>query len=120
MWITYAYNVASDLVNCVLQQASSTIYMLALYNLGGSLILNFAQDVNGQNYFECQRQLLKLDVFIPGVVQSTADSSTSAGFLDPEFMKYLTFDDLQRLKDRWGRQYLAFAQMYGPSIWGVS
>ena len=44
VYITWAYSVAVEIVNMDLQAASPTVYMLAVYNLAASNLLNFAQD----------------------------------------------------------------------------
>ncbi len=124
VYIGYAYGVATQLVNQALAAVGGTIYALATYNLAGSLLLNFAQDVagyqNDPNSFTQLRKTLGIANWTPGVVASAADSSTSESILNPEFMKTLTMQNLQQLKDPYGRQYLAFAQTYGPTIWGMT
>ena len=118
--IPLAYQIALDLVNLQLAIASSDIYTLAVYNLGGDNLINYAQDQTGQTYFTDLRAHFKIYSFVPGVIEETHDESTGQRLLNPEFMKNLTLSDLQNLKTPYGRQYLAFAQMYGPTIWGVS
>lgn len=118
-WVGYAFNIATDIVNQSIAQASPTIYMLAVYNLGGSNLLNFAPDQAGQTYFATARKTFKLLNFTPGLTASSSDESTSTSLLNQEFMKGLTLANLQNLKDPYGRQYLAFAQTYGP-LWGLT
>ena len=127
VWFGYAYDVALDIVNEALNGASPTIYTLAVYNLGLDNLVNWAQDIPGGTlypntdlpYFKGLRASLNIAQFTPGVVTSASDSSTSTSLLNPEALKDLTLGDLQNLKTTWGRQYLAFAQMYGP-IWGLT
>lgn len=131
-YIPMAYNIALDIVTKSLAQVSCDIYTLAIYNLGGSNILNFAPDqvgalpVEGSDpplpYFAHLRssQGYNMISFVAGVVSSTGDQGTAVGLLNPDFMKNLTLADLQYLKDPFGRQYLAFAQRYGPTIWGLT
>ena len=128
--IAYAFQVALAVVNPELrsvpipwpngQPGRMSVYVLAVYNLAGSNVIQFAQDQPGRDFFEKTREKLGIDKFAPGVVSSTSDSSTSTALLNPEFMKTLTLQNLQNLRDPWGRQYLAFAQAYGPTIWGRS
>ena len=120
VWLMQSYAVALELVNLWINTVSPLIYTLAVYNLAGSFLLNFAQDVNGQCYFNDQRVALKLTTFTPGVVSSTADTGTSVSLLVPDFMKSLTLADLQLLKDPYGRQYIILVQSYGSEIWGLS
>lgn len=127
--IAYAYAVAISIVNPALALACGpsqpglpaiSIYALAVYNLAGDNVINFAQDQEGRTYFADARAKLSVGAFAPGVTASSADQSTSQSTLNPEFMKNLTLANLQNLKTQWGRQYLMFAQAYGPSIWGIS
>ena len=118
--VAMAYTVAMATVNCAL--CVTGIYALAVYNLGGSLVINFAPDQPNQTYFRALRGKDGLNIasFVPGVIAASGDESTSESILNPDFMKNFTMDDLQRLKDPYGRQYLAFAQDYGPAVWGLS
>ena len=117
--ITYAYDIAIDIVNPSLAVAPGNIYALAVYNLGGDNLVNFAPDQQNQNYFANLRTQLGINTWVPGVIQSSADQSTSESMLTPDFMKGFTLSDLQNLKTPWGRQYLAFAQRYG-TLWGLT
>jgi hypothetical protein len=75
--------------------------------------------IQGQ-YFAKARKAFKLNTFVPGVVSSTSDLSTSVGLDNPDFFKNLTLDQLQLLKTPWGQRYLSIAQKYGPSVWGLT
>lgn len=118
--IGYAFTISMRIVNVDLAFVGT--YDLAVYNLAGSLVLNFAPDQPGQAYFKALRGEDGMDLagFVPGVVAATGDQGTSASILTPDFMKNFTMGDLQRLKDPYGRQYLAFAQDAGPSVWGIT
>jgi hypothetical protein len=128
--IGYAFQVALGLVPkqllsvclpCVLEGPPATnLFALSVYNLAGSQLLQFAQDQPGRVYFKETRKELGLDKFSPGVVASTADAGTSTALLNPEFMRNLTLQNLQNLRDPYGRQALAFMMDYGPTIWGLS
>lgn len=130
--IPMAFQIAMDLVNCDLNLASPDIYTLAVYNLGGDNIINFAPDVQppvpyaatdnaGElPFFAYLRSKWKLLDFNSGVVQSTGDEGTNVSLVVQEAAKNFTIANLQQLKTPWGRQYLAFAQSYGPTIWGLS
>ena len=124
--IAWVLAIAMNTVNPDLQQVGNAamnglpetnMYNVAVYNLAGSLLLNLAQDQPGFNYFTQLRSTLGLTAFAVGVVQSSADASTSESLLVPEFVKNLTAANLQQLKDPYGRMYLQIAQSYGPSIW---
>lgn len=123
--IGYAYTVAKTIVPLELGNVASdpgsqwSIYALAVYNLGGSNLIHYAQDQSGRTYFAEQRKMFGIASFVPGVVASTSDQSTATSLLNPEFMKTLTLQNLQAIKDPWGRQYLSWAQAFGP-LWGIS
>jgi hypothetical protein len=116
----WAYAVASAIVNLDMQMTPAPIYTLAVYNLAGSNLINYAQDQSGQTYFASLRSQFNIGAFVPGVVSSAGDVSTSAGLVVPDWAQNLQISDLQLLKDPYGRQYLALAQKYGPTIWDLS
>jgi hypothetical protein len=118
-WIGWAYDYAQEVVSPTLGCVSSLIYALALYNLAGDFLVNYAPDSPGQCVFANLRSTYKIGSFVPGVVQSTSDNGTSTSLLVPDFMKELMLADLQELKTPWGRAYLAFAQKYG-TLWGIT
>ena len=139
IWFTYAYNVALAIVNKTLCAVGSgipgdfTIYTLAVYNLAADNLINYAQDLPGGPtyggdggtqaallYFANARRTFKCNDFVSGVVQSTSDEGTSVSMIVQEAAQNFTLMDLQNLKTPWGRRYLAFAQDYGPTIFGSS
>ena len=108
----------------------ANIYTLAVYNLAGSQLLSYAQDqpdaapVKGSNppqpFFEWTRAQWNILAFISGVVDSTGDESTNVHLVVMDAAKQMTFQNLQQAKDPYGRQYLAFVQSAGPTVWGIS
>jgi hypothetical protein len=96
-----------------------SIYDLAVYNLAGDNLINFASDVPGGTFFATARQGYGLNSFVAGVVSSTSDNGTGESMTVPDSLKDLTLQNLQSLKTPWGRQYLYFAQAYG-TLWGLS
>ena len=126
IWFTYAYNVATDIVDTTWACVSPTIYTLMIYNLGGSNMLNFAQDAvdapvykDGKTYFAYMRTKYNILGPVTGVIASASDQGTASGLEIPQAMKELTLADLGRLKDPFGRTYTAFAQQQG-TLWDVS
>lgn len=119
-WIPLCYDIAVEIVNPVIQCISPLIYDQCVYNLGGDNLINFAQDVTGQTYFVDARVKFRINSFVAGVISESHDESTGENILVPDFFKKLTLANLQNLKTPWGRQYLAFAQSYGPDVWGLS
>lgn len=137
--INFSYNVALMFVNPALRcvpgcpPGSSddvTIYALAVYNLAGDRLINFAQDQPGapnvkgskppMPYFQWARKQFNLNGFVSGAITSSSDNGTSASFDVPQWAKNLTVSQLSNLQTPWGRTYLGIAQSYGPTIWGLS
>jgi len=118
-WIGYAYNDALDIVNLFINRVSPLQYTLAVYNLGGDNLINYAQDVPPSTFFYDTRRAMNITAFVPGVVSNTSDQGTGAGILNTEAMKTFTLANLQNLKTVWGRAYLAIAQRTG-TVWGVA
>jgi hypothetical protein len=104
-----------------------SIYTLMVYNLAGSNLINYAQDVpdappvKGSElpYFAYLRDKWDINGFVSGVIQDSHDETTGNSMVVQEAAKNFTLADLQYLKDPWGRQYLAFAQRYG-TLWGIT
>ena len=107
-----------------------SIYTLAVYNLGGDNIINYAHDQPGaadvvgsdppMPFFAWTRKQWNINGFVSGVIQSAGDEGTSESMVVQEAAKNFTLANLQQLKTPYGRQYLAFAQSYGPSTWGIT
>jgi hypothetical protein len=122
--IPMAYSVALEIVNDALAGASSLMYTLAVYNLAGDNLINYAPDPASPpgtaNYFSSLRDKWNILKFVSGVVQSSSDGSTSNSLVVQEAAKNFTLGNLQNLKTPYGRTYLAIAQNYGPSVWGMN
>ncbi len=128
-YITTAYAVALEIVNPAICAASALIYTICVYNLGGSNLINFAQDlpgapdVPGSNpplpFFASARNTYGINTFLAGVVQASADESTSQTLMVPEVFKTYSLSDLALAKDPYGRTYLRYAQEYGL-LWGLT
>jgi hypothetical protein len=149
--ITVAFNIALGIVNTDLALVGacyvpfsaqppnpSPFYTLAVYNLAGDRLVNFAPDPtppvyypgappyvaddlgNQIPYMAYLRQQYHLAEFTPGAVASTSDEGTSGSLLNPEVLKTLSIADLQTIKTPWGRQYLSLAQSAGYGPWGLS
>jgi len=70
-------------------------------------------------YFTNLRAQWQVNQFVPGVIASTSDESTSASYKNPAVMDNLLFSDLSYVKTPFGRNYLSIAARYG-SPFGVS
>lgn len=118
--IGYAFDAAMSIVSEDLFLVPGGVYARAVNNLAASELINFAEDQPERTYFREKRRSLNLDQWTAGVVASTSDATSATGILNPDFMRNFTMQNLQNLKDPYGRAYLAIAQSYGPNIWGVS
>ena len=127
--ITFSLAVALELVSLDLQTISPTMYALAVYNLAGDRLLNYAQDlpdapdIQGSNppapFFAAARSSYKINSFVAGVVKSAEDESTGESLQINEIQQ-LSLMDLQNLKTPFGRTYLQIAQTTGPTAYGLS
>jgi len=70
-------------------------------------------------YLTSLRAQWQINQFVPGVIASTSDESTSANYKNPAVMDNLLFSDLNYVKTPFGRNYLSIAARYG-SPFGVS
>lgn len=118
-YIQLTYDVSLKTVNRALCTVSSLIYTLAVYNLATSLLLSWCPDQAGRTYFADIRKKWNINDFVTGVVQSSSDEGTSQSMIVQKAAENFTLDDLQRLKDPYGRQYLQWAQKYG-TLWGLT
>ena len=117
--IDTALSIATEIVYQGLMTISPVMYDQAVYNLGVSNLIEFANDQTGQTFFKDQRKLYNINGLVPGVIASASDEGTSESMLNPDFFKNLTMADLQYIKNPWGRAYLSIAQRVG-TVWGRS
>jgi len=115
----YAYTVSVDLVPTDFANTLKDVYTLTVYNYAGSLLLQFQQDYSGQTFFADARKAYGINNFIAGVVTSASDVSTSETLAVGHGLQDLGLLDLQRIKDPYGRQAVAFMQTLG-TLWGLS
>ena len=118
-YYTWAFDYALDVTNTVPQMPQG-LYVIAVYNLGLHHLLTIAQDQAGETFFTSARTQFSLMSFVVGGVASSSDEATSQTLVVPEFMKNLTYSDIDVQKTPWGRQYLGYAQSYGPTVVDVS
>lgn len=114
-----AYAVALAMVPHELNCLDSYIYTDCVYCWGVSVILQFQQDQTGQVYFTNLRNAYGTGNFVPGVISSDADESTSTTMTVGKGLQDLTIEDLQRVKDPYGRQSIAYLQNLG-TLWGLT
>lgn len=118
-WLGFAFNQAVALV-AYFPTVAPIEYVLAVYNCAGHLLLKITPDQAGQDLFCRARAGFKmLDPQI-GIIQSSSDVTTGNSFVVPDAFKNMTIGDLQFYTTPYGREYLAYAQDSGPSIWGLT
>lgn len=123
-YIPWALSYAEEKTLLVLYAIGQDYYCFAVYCLAASFLINWCPDnpilpSPNNTYFATLRKSWNLTGFVGGTIQSSADESTSESLLAPEFLKGLTLDQLQALKDPFGRQWLSMQQPLG-AIWGIS
>jgi len=119
-YLQWAFDIAIGVALVPPSNMPPIAYVLAVYNLGMHQLLKIGQDLVGQSFFAQQRALFKMLTFQAGPVAASADQSTSTTLVTADFIKGLTMQGLDLLNTPWGREYLAYAQSYGPNIVGVS
>lgn len=127
-WIDFSLGLSLEWVNTQIGSLSSVIYTQAVYNLGGSFLLNYTPDQSGATpvagseppaaFFAFTRRQLNVNGFVAGVIQSAGDEGTNESMVVQKAFETLTLADLQQLKDPYGRAYLAIAQQMGD-LWGL-
>lgn len=115
----YAYAFALEWIPQQLNGVSGVLYTAAVYNWGVSLIIEFQQDQSGQTFFADLRQEFGTNNFVPGVISSTADGSTSDSLTIGTALSNMNIVDLARATDPFGRRALAIMSALGP-MWGLT
>jgi hypothetical protein len=101
---------------------SPDIYQLAVCCAGASFLINWAPDVStaaNPTYFADLRKEYGILQSQVGLVSSASDEGTSSGYQLPDWATNANMQDLQWLRDPFGRQLLALLQQFG-SLWGIS
>jgi len=108
----------ADALSC--PQMPYPLYTLAVYNLGADRFIRLAQDTPGTTFYSSLRQQFNILKFRPGVVLASGDEGSSETLLVPDWYRELPMTAQQLLETPWGRDYLAYAQMYGPYVVDIS
>ena len=116
---SYAYQVALDLVPLDFSVLSPDIYTLTVYNLGGSNLLQWQQDITGQTIFADARKSYGINNFVAGVISGAGDVSTNESLVIGAGLQNLDLISLQAIKNPYGRQAMAFMQSLG-TLWGLT
>lgn len=120
VWIPITFDMAKHQINWELSYAAGNLFPLVFYNLAGDRLINFAQDIAGQEFFAGQRAKYRIHEPAVGVVSSGGDGGTSMGLVNPEQLKQMTWTELQMLKTPFGRYYMGYAMASGPTLFGMS
>lgn len=117
-WPGYAFN---QIMALILQPpgASGITYSLAAYNGATHILFEITPDQAGQTYFADARGKNGYGLIVPstGLVNSSSDQGTAQTLATPDWAKDMTVDALEFYKTPWGRQFLAWQQAYGPTVW---
>lgn len=97
-----------------------TDYVQAVYSFGMHLLLISAQDPAGTTFFQNARKTYGLSSFRPGIVMASGDQATSQTYIVPQFFQTITLEALEATRTPWGRYWMAYMQLYGKTVWGVS
>ena len=117
--VNAAYAVAQCTVDPYINCVSPIYYTMAMYNFATDWLINNAPDLECQTYWEKLRAKWMVNSPISGVVESTADKSTSTSLRVPEVFNNLSPFDLQLMRTPYGRAYMAIASKFSD-IWGLS
>jgi hypothetical protein len=106
---------------------SPSIYAIALYNLGGHILVTIATDDpdaapppdNAATFWADLREKLGMNVMSYGFVSSASDQGTSASQQIPSQIADMTLMGLDLLKTPWGRRYMQIVGQWG-TLWGIS
>lgn len=113
-----AFLIAKDLVPLDLGKVPN-IYTLTVYNWAGSLLIQFQSDPTGFTFFTDARKAYGVNSFTAGVIEHASDSSTAESMAIGQGLKNLDILSLQRIKDPYGRQAVAYMQSIG-TLWGLT
>ncbi len=102
---------------------SASLYAVAVYNLGGAILVEIALDDPTVNppptFWSDLRKQFGINSGSYGMITSAADQGTAQSMYIPDAIKGMTLMDLQLMKTPWGRRYLMIAGQWG-TIWGIT
>lgn len=107
------------LANIPSQSTSMSIYAMAVYNLGGAILVEIAQDAQNSTFWGNLRKEFQINSLVPGFITQAHDQGTGEGMFVITQLQGLTLFGLQLAKTPWGRQYLMFAGQWG-TLWGLT
>lgn len=108
-----------DLAYISYQQGTPSLYALAVYNLGGAILCDIAQDTPPSTFWTDLRNKFNIASFAFTIVTGSSDQGTSKTGIVPNFVQELGPLDFWLMQTPWGRQYLMIAGAWG-AVWGIS
>ncbi len=108
----------NDAMTC--PQMPALTYVQAVYYAGADRFIRIAQDGGQGTFYQDQRASFGILQFKPGVVMASGDGPTSETLVVPDWYRGIPMGVQEQMKTPWGREYIAYAQMYGPYAVGVS
>lgn len=109
----YAINTTLDLMKYIPQTPDEFLYSTAIYNLATHILMVWAHDQPGSDFFQKIQKQYQLHSLVAGAVKMAKDESTSTELKVPSFFNNITFSVLDYMKTPWGRMYLEIAQSIG-------
>lgn len=113
------YAIALEWIPLELCQISPLLYTYCVYDWGVSVTLQFQQDQAGQTFFRDMRNDFGVYNLVAGAISADADEATSVTMTLGKSMSNLSLQDLQRVKDPFGRNAIATLMSLG-SLWGLT
>jgi hypothetical protein len=115
-----ALNLAlDDLATIPYQPGSPSLYALAVYNLGGAILVDIVQDVPPSTFWSDLRTKFNVTMFSFSIVTGAGDQGTSKSGVVPDFVQRMGPMDFWLMQTPWGRMYMQIAGAWG-AIWGLS
>ncbi|HEY7414005.1 MAG TPA: hypothetical protein VH593_02340 [Ktedonobacteraceae bacterium] len=119
-----AYNEALNLaylqLACIPSVSTTmSIYAMAVYNLGGAILVEIAQDAQNQSFWADLRNKFQINSMLPGFITQAHDQGTGEGMYIIKQLEGMTLFGLQLMKTPWGRMYLMIAGQWG-TLWGLT
>jgi hypothetical protein len=108
-----------DLAAIPCQPGTPSLYALAVYNLGGAVLVDIAQDAVGSTYWQDLRGRFNTSSFAFGITSSASDQGTSSSMTMPKFVQDMMPLDLWMMQTPWGRMYMMIAGAWG-TVWGLT
>lgn len=95
------------------------IFTSTVYNAGGSLLINYAEDIPPSTYWADIRKQFGIGGAITGLMTSAADQGTSGSTVIGDALSNLSLMDLMMMQDPYGRRVIAVLMEMG-TLWGVT